>query len=211
MHYNLPLSFVFIDICEEQYIRKLDKKIAIIYRNYSVKHNKRQILKIKNICKKDGRKFFISNNVKLAVNLSLDGVYLPSFNTSLNIHKINLKKNFMIIGSAHSVSELKIKERQGAQAIFISPLFKTKKNKEFLNPVKFNLLALKTSKKIIALGGITTKNLNKLRITKSYGFAGISYFKNKDRELKVEFSFSYKKEGNYLKIILHDSHLPFIK
>ena len=181
MHYNLPLSFVFIDICEEQYIRKLDKKIAIIYRNYSVKHNKRQILKIKNICKKDGRKFFISNNVKLAVNLSLDGVYLPSFNTSLNIHKINLKKNFMIIGSAHSVSELKIKERQGAQAIFISPLFKTKKNKEFLNPVKFNLLALKTSKKIIALGGITTKNLNKLRITKSYGFAGISYVKNKDR------------------------------
>ena len=87
----------------------------------------------------------------------------------------------MIIGSAHSVSELKIKERQGAQAIFISPLFKTKKNKEFLNPVKFNLLALKTSKKIIALGGITTKNLNKLRITKSYGFAGISYFKNNDR------------------------------
>ena len=40
---------------------------------------------------------------------------------------------------------------------------------------------------------------------------GNYYFKNKDRELKVEFSFSYKKEGNYLKIILHDSHFPFIK
>ncbi|MFQ3332789.1 MAG: hypothetical protein ACI84S_000010 [Thalassomonas sp.] len=40
---------------------------------------------------------------------------------------------------------------------------------------------------------------------------GNYYFKNKDRELKVEFSFSYKKEGNYLKIILHDSHFPFKK
>ena len=40
---------------------------------------------------------------------------------------------------------------------------------------------------------------------------GNYYFKNKDGELKVEFSFSYKKVGNYLKIILHDSHFPFKK
>jgi len=181
MHYNLPLFFSFINICEEEYIRKLDKKIAIIYRNYSVKHDKELILKIKNICKKDGRKFFLSNNVKLAINLSLDGVYLPSFNKSLSVIKKNMKKNFLIIGSAHSVQEIKIKEKQGAKAIFISPLFKKKKKKIFLNPIKFNLLALKTKKKIIALGGITSENIKKLRITKSFGFAGISYFRSNDR------------------------------
>ena len=116
----------------------------------------------------------------MAINLDLDGVYLPSFNKNLNINKTSIKKKFKIIGSAHSVKEIKIKERQGAELIFLSPLFKTNKKKEFLDTVKFNFLALKTKKKIIALGGITSKNLNKLNMVKAYGFAGISYFKNND-------------------------------
>jgi len=177
MHYKLPKFFLFIDIYKKEHIRKLDKKIAIIYRNYTIKYDKKLILEIKDSCRKDGRKFFISNNVKLAKNLSLDGVYLPAFNKNLNLFTTNMKKEFMIIGSAHSIQEIKIKEKQGVKAIFIAPLFKTKKNKSFLSLVKFNLLALKTTQNIIALGGITVKNLKQIRMTKSYGFAGISYFK----------------------------------
>jgi len=41
------------------------------------------------------------------------------------------------MGSAHSIKEIKIKEQQGVKLIFLSPLFKVKKNKNFLNPVKF--------------------------------------------------------------------------
>ena len=114
----------------------------------------------------------------MAVNLNLDGVYLPSFNKIENINKENVKKKFMIIGSAHSIKEIRIKEKQGAELIFISPLFKTSKKNKFLGPVKFNFLASKTNKKVIALGGITIKNLNRLRLTRSYGFAGISFFKD---------------------------------
>jgi thiamine-phosphate pyrophosphorylase len=184
MHYNLSRLFVFIDNYDEDYIRKLDNKIAIIYRNYSIKYNKTLIIKIKNTCKKNGIKFFLANDLKLATSLSLDGVYLPSFNTSLNFSKTNMKKNFLIIGSAHTVQEIKNKELQGAKAIFIAPLFNTKKNKNFLNPIKFNLLGLKTTQKIIALGGITAKNLCRLKVTKSYGFAGITYFRN-NRNIKI--------------------------
>ena len=79
------------------------------------------------------------------------------------------------------MDEIKIKEKQGAQLIFLSPIFKTIKKKKFLNPVKFNYLASKTSKKVIALGGITSKNLNRLKMIKTIGFAGISYFKNNDK------------------------------
>lgn len=114
----------------------------------------------------------------MAVSLNLDGVYLPSFNKIENINRENIKKKFMIIGSAHSIKEIKIKEKQGAELIFISPLFKTSKSNKFLDPIKFNFLASKTNKKVIALGGITIKNLNRLRVTKSCGFAGISFFKN---------------------------------
>ncbi len=177
MHNKLPAFFTFVDTFENEHIRKLDKKIAIIYRNYSTKNEKNIILNIKNVCKKDGRKFFLSNNLKLAINLDLDGVYLPSFNKDKNTTRLNNKKKFIIIGSAHSIREIRIKEKQGAELIFISPLFKTYKNKKPLGSVKFNFLASNTSTKVIALGGILPKNLNKLKIVKSYGFAGISYFK----------------------------------
>jgi thiamine-phosphate pyrophosphorylase len=186
MHYNFPTFFVFIDSFDEKYIRKLNKKVAIIYRNYSIEFDKKLIIEIKNSCKRNKIKFFLANNLRLATNLGLDGVYLPSFNKSLNISKTNMKKKFLIIGSAHSVQEIRNKELQGARVIFLAPLFKTKKNQNFLNPIKFNFLSLQTTKKIIALGGITAKNLKRLRVTKSYGFAGISYFKNNfDKRIKI--------------------------
>ena len=114
----------------------------------------------------------------MAINLDLDGVYLPSFNKKLNLKKLSVKKAFLILGSAHSINEIKIKEEQGVQLIFLAPIFATQKNISFLNPVRFNLLASKTNKKIIALGGINSKNISKLKMTNSFGFAGISYFKN---------------------------------
>ena len=180
MHNKLPAYFFFIKYFNKEHIRKLDKKIAIIYRNYSDTHNKKIILEIKKICKEDGRKFYLSNNLKLAINLDLDGVYLPSFNKNLDVRQINVKKKFIIMGSAHNIKEIKIKERQRVKLIFLSPLFKTKKNKKFLDTIKFNYLASKTTKKVIALGGITSKNLNKLKMVNSFGFAGISYFENND-------------------------------
>ena len=181
MHNNIPAYFLFINCFEEDHIRKLDKKIAIIYRNYSIVHNKKTILKIKKTCKECGKKFYLSNNLKLAMNLDLDGVYLPSFNTKLNLAQINVKEKFSIIGSAHSIKEIRIKEKQGVELIFLSPLFKTKKNKKILNPTRFNYLASKTNKKVIALGGITSQNLNKLKMINAFGFAGITIFKNIDK------------------------------
>ena len=180
MHSKLPKLFFFIKTYDENHIRKLPKKVAIIFRNYEKEYDERLILNIKKACQKQGRNFFLSNNLKLAMKLNLDGVYLPSFYKNINFNKNNFKKKFIIIGSAHSVKEIKIKEQQGVKLIFLSPLFRVKKSKKFLNPIKFNLLAAKTNKKVIALGGINSLNFKKLKLVKSYGFAGISYFINQN-------------------------------
>ena len=111
------------------------------------------------------------------MSLNLDGVYIPSFNKKLNFCKYNLKKNFTILGSAHNIHEIKIKEKQGVKFVFLSPLFKTKDYKKGLEIIRFNMLSRLTKMKVIALGGITKKNYNKLKITNAYGFSGISYFK----------------------------------
>jgi len=132
------------------------------------------LLIIKEYCKRKGIKFYLSNNIKLAIRLDLDGVYIPSFNKNFNHLNFSLKKKFTIIGSAHNIKEIKLKEAQKVQKIFLSSLFK--RNKNYLGINKFKLLKKLTRKEIIALGGISKKNFKKLNLVNCSGFAGISFF-----------------------------------
>ena len=104
----------------------------------------------------------------------MDGVYIPSFNNSTSHLSYSYKKKFDIIGSAHNLKEIRIKEKQKISKIFISSLFKL--NKNFLGINKFKILTNLTTKKTVALGGISKKNINKLKLLRNSDFAGISYF-----------------------------------
>ena len=177
MQKNLPRVFLFVDGFNSKDLASLNKNIDIIYRNYKKKINKSILLSLKNFCRKQKRKFYISNNIKLAIELDIDGVYIPSFNKKLNLLNINTRKNFSIIGSAHNKREVIAKNLQNCNLIFLAPLFKTIKNKKNLNISKFNLITLGQKKKFIALGGINEKNFNQLYLTNSVGFAGIRWLK----------------------------------
>ena len=177
MHNQLPKIFCFIQGFDEKYIKRIPKNIAIIYRNYSKIINKYEITKIKSLCKKDNRKFFLANNIKVAIQLNLDGVYIPSFNKELKINYFIKKKNFIILGSAHNIIEIRQKELQKVNCIFLSPIFITKKSNKFLGIHKFNNLANYTKKKIICLGGINKNNLKKIKLLNIYGFSSVSLFK----------------------------------
>jgi thiamine-phosphate pyrophosphorylase len=181
MHINLPKYYYFIDKFNKDEIKNLNNKIAIIYRNYEEKVNIEKITKIRNFLKKKKIKFFLSNDFKTSIRLGLDGVYIPAFNNKIENHKFCKKKQFKIIGSAHNLTEIRTKEKQGVEAIFLSPLFKTKKYTNNLGVVRFNILSSFTKKKIIALGGINKFNIQKLSLLDIHGFASISFFKNTDR------------------------------
>ena len=88
---------------------------------------------------------------------------------------MNFKKKFKILGSAHNLKEIKIKELQNTEEIFLSPLFKKKINQK-LNIYRYLKLRETTKMNDISLGGINSKNLKKLKMIKPFGFAGISYF-----------------------------------
>ena len=172
--------YYFIDEFNINELIVLDNKINLIFRNYNKNKKINQIISdLKKFCKKTQRKIFISNNLKIAQRYNLDGLYIPSFNKSLRFKNLNVKNGFRLIGSAHNINELKIKEKQGCEEIFISPIFFNKKNNNFLDVIKFNMLSLNTKKNINALGGININNTKRLRLTKSLGIAGISYFRKK--------------------------------
>ncbi len=168
-------KYYFINKFDTNIIDKQDRQTTIIFRNYTSKRvDEILISRIKKYCKKKSIKFYLSNNVKLAIKLNLDGAYLPSFNKDLRHLSYSFKKNFNIIGSAHNFKEIKLKERQKVKKIFLSSLFK--KNQNYLGINRFKLLNKQTKNKTVALGGISRKNLKKLKLTNCFAFAGISYF-----------------------------------
>ena len=176
MHKKLLTKYYFINTLDTNNLQKQDRETIIIYRNYSssiIKISK--LIKLKNFLRRRGNKFFLANNFKLALKLRLDGVYIPSFNKNLNHLAYSTFLNFAVVGSAHNLKEIKTKELQKVQNIFISSVFK--KNKNYLGLNKFKILDKYTKKKVVALGGISKKNIKQIKLTNVSSIAGISYFR----------------------------------
>jgi thiamine-phosphate pyrophosphorylase len=169
-------KYYFINKLDTNTIDKQDKKTNIIYREgNSVKANEKEIIKIKKFCKKKLINFYLSNDVKLAIKLNLDGVYISAFNHSFKHLAYSCKKNFEIIGSAHNIKELIIKKKQKSTLIFISPIFK-KKNKNALGLYRYNNIKKLFKLKFAPLGGINESNLRLIKMLDADSFAAISYF-----------------------------------
>ena len=174
MHNNFK-KYYFINKFDTKIFDNQDKDTIFIYRNYTnPKLDKKLIIKMRNYFKKKKFKFLLSNDFKLALKLKLDGAYIPSFNKNTRHLSYSIKKNFIIIGSAHNLREIKVKEIQKVQQIVISSIFK--KNSNYLGIYKFKLLSKLSKKNVIPLGGISKKNLSKLKLIDSKSFSGISYF-----------------------------------
>ena len=156
---------------------KLDNYTGVIYRNYKDRLNLKEIIKIKEYCKKKRMRFYLSNSYKIALKLGVDGAYIPSFNKNFRHLNFCTKPSFSILGSAHNLKEIRIKEKQGVKFIFISSVFK--KNKNYLGLNKFKILSKYTEKKVVALGGISKKNIKQIKLTNASSIAGISYFEQK--------------------------------
>jgi len=153
---------------------KTNKKINVILRN--IKNNKiNEIIKFRKKCNNKKIKFYIANDLRVVNKCNADGLYISAYNKKKYFPNINK------IGSAHNIKEINEKIRQGCKEIIFSRLFKTNytNKKGFLGVIKFNLLNLAFNKNINPLGGINNKNLLKLNLINSQGFAVLSAVKKK--------------------------------
>ena len=177
MHKYLPDLFVFLDQYNDLVFKNNNINIGIIYRNYEDPRRERELIKIAKACKKNNFKLFVSNDFKLAIKVKADGIYIPAFNQRSNFCNLE-KRNIVIIGSAHNQIEIHKKIRQKCNAIFLAPLFKSKK-KKFLGIHRFNFLSKGNKIDFYALGGINESNIKKLKMLSIKGFGGIEMFKKK--------------------------------
>ena len=138
------------------------------------------VKKFRKQCKLKQIKFFIANDTKLAIAVKADGLYVSAFNK--NLKSLHYKKsNFSIIGSAHSMKEIKLKILQGCNYIFLSKLFKVDYDDKapHLGIIKFNIFCNKISKNLVALGGIKIEKLNYLKHVNCKSIAILSELKKK--------------------------------
>ncbi|MAV77170.1 MAG: thiamine monophosphate synthase [Candidatus Marinimicrobia bacterium] len=160
---------------------KTKSKFNLIYRNNLKKENTNKIIKFIKLCKKKYIKFFVLNDLSLALKIGADGVYLPSYNKALLKKKELVGKKIEVIGSAHNFKEINIKKKQGCKEVVLSRLFETdyKDKKSFFGITRFNLLTKNYKNDFIALGGIRSNNLMKIKMLNCEGIALLSEAKKK--------------------------------
>ena len=169
-YFNSSLNF------EDNLLRYKDKSIIIYNEKNSI--NEKKLTKLREICKSKNVKFYIINDIKFAFKYKADGLVITS-NYKRPI--FNFNKKIVRIGVAHTQKEYYQKKQQKCDYIFLSPIFFNKKysTNKILGILRFNLISLNWKTKKLALGGITEKNIKKIRLTRSAGMGAITFFKKK--------------------------------
>ena len=152
---------------------KKSSNINVIFRSEQKDYNNEALKKIIKI--NIYNKVFIANKNNICPIKGLSGIYLSAFNKKILTSNHFQKKS--IIGSAHSFKEIREKVKSKCNIIFLSPIFKAKKDKP-INPlgiIKFMLISQHfRAITFIPLGGIG--NPCRLKNYGIKGFAGTNYF-----------------------------------
>ena len=165
---------------------KKNLNITIIYRNNYTNESISEIIKFRKKLRIRKINFFIANNLKLARKCKADGLYISAYNKKFY-------HNIKIVGSAHNFREINQKINQNCKIIILSRLFNVqyKNKKDFFGIIKFNLVCKKFNVEIFPLGGINEKNLLKLNLLNSNGFAILSGIKKKPTISSRLFNFNF--------------------
>ena len=178
--------FLIIENIKDISLENIKKrfKFNIIYRNNKKLEDLHRLRIFRKECKSKDIKFFVANDYNLSSKLKADGIYLSAFNKDLKYLNY-MKSNFVIIGGAHNIKEINLKIKQGCKYILLSRLFQVsyKPEMNYLGINRFNFYASNIFKKIVALGGINTSNINKMKIVNCDSFALMTEIKKKPAKI----------------------------
>ena len=160
----------------KEYLKNLDNKADfVLLRDKTTNSYKNLAKEFIDTTKNCSYKKIIHQDYNLAKELDAYGVHL----TSLQFKDIQKAKelNLFTIISTHSINEIKLAKKLGADAVTFSPIFKTP-NKGEPKGLKVLKEAIECCNiRVIALGGIiTTEHIKKIEATSAWGFASIRYF-----------------------------------
>ncbi|RUM60782.1 MAG: thiamine phosphate synthase [Persephonella sp.] len=131
--------------------------------------------KIRDLTKELGMLLTVNDRLDIAILVGADGVHLPEKSVPISV----IKKRFpyLIVGkSCHSLECALNSEKEGADYIFISPIFFVEGKGKPIGLEGLKEVIAKVKIPIYALGGINKENLKEVFKTGVYGVASIRMF-----------------------------------
>lgn len=156
-------AYYFIDQINKSTISTIFKfrNISLIYMSQNNSFsNIQDLMKIKEFSNKNNLKFYVTDNIQLAIKVKANGIYLTK-NYNRMLHNYNYKKDFLILGSVHNQLEYYRKSIQNCKKIFLSPIFFNKKYSinKILGVIKFKIISKDWKNEAIPLSGINQRNI----------------------------------------------------
>ncbi len=131
---------------------------------------------LKDVCKKYNVPFIINDNVEVALAIDADGVHIGQSDMALARRRALLGPDKIIGTSAHNVAEALQAAADGADYIGCGAVFgsQTKTDAGFLGVDRLKEIRHHTAIPMVAIGGITAKNLPQLYKSGIDGVAVVS-------------------------------------
>ena len=137
---------------------------AVIVRHREAKAREVLARALRGICRQHRVKLLIADDAALAERVGADGVHLPQGHLRL-LRGLKLRfPRWLLTAAAHDAAALADAARQGASAVFVSPVFATASHPgaRVLGAVRLAALAAHARVPVLALGGIDGDNLRRV-------------------------------------------------
>ncbi|MCS7083987.1 MAG: thiamine phosphate synthase [Aquificaceae bacterium] len=132
---------------------------------------------LRDITKERGALLFINSRVDIAISVGADGVHLPRDELSPKVVK-SISSSLIVGYSAHSLEEALWAEKEGADYITLSPIFKTRSHPD-AKPIGLETLkevCERVCLPVYALGGVSFERAKQCYKNGAFGIAGIDMF-----------------------------------
>ena len=165
-------------------LEQLETGTLVIFRYYNASERRLISKRVCDICKRLGLPFLLAGDPKLARAIKADGLHGPRW----LLPRQGLWQGFdgILTASCHNPSEIRQARLGGADFGLISPVWKTPSHPDTEPLLVRGLHGLAKVARapmgpplpIVALGGLSATNTQRLMVKPLIGFAGISVFHN---------------------------------
>jgi len=159
------------DAALEEALATLPEGSGFVFRHYHLEPGERRERweMLRSIVRSKNHLAVLSGDADAGVEWGADGIYGPP-------GKLGKRPGLLRLATAHDAREIHLANRNGADALFLSPVFPTRSHPDgrALGATLFHDLAARSTIPVIALGGMTAERARELGVCRWAAIDGLS-------------------------------------